>query len=147
MFVMCRHFDHYDGSLVATAGITCSNSQANGTQCQVDKPPCSQLMVDAYVLLDWKSSLSDPALVLSSWQNHTSPCVYWNGITCNKELSSVVGISLPFANLSGPLPRYLTLMLNLEVTYCRAKSYNPSYRYRWHSLLMITNISYVEINT
>ncbi|KAI4307157.1 hypothetical protein L6164_030374 [Bauhinia variegata] len=57
---------------------------------------------DKQALLDFLHNIGHPHSL--SWNENSSVCTSWRGVTCNNDQSRVIAIRLPGAGLSGPIP-------------------------------------------
>ncbi|KAK9994680.1 hypothetical protein SO802_024383 [Lithocarpus litseifolius] len=80
----------------------------------------ANLVVDKQALLDFFHNISHSHSL--NWNEKTSVCKNWTGVTCNSDQSRVIAVRLPGAGLQGPIPsntlsrlsaiQFLSLRLN-----------------------------------
>ncbi|XP_074575928.1 probably inactive leucine-rich repeat receptor-like protein kinase At5g06940 [Curcuma longa] len=95
------------------------------------------------LLLTFKASMEDPALVLSDWSpNFTNHC-NWTGITCSKTTSLVTSIDLNNRNLSGDISPSICQLPELSTLNLATNNFNQAFSLQLTecSRLVILNLS------
>ncbi|KAJ1395763.1 Serine-threonine/tyrosine-protein kinase, catalytic domain [Sesbania bispinosa] len=74
---------------------------------------------DKQALLDFLHNMSHSPHV--NWDENSSVCQSWRGVTCNSDQSRVIALRLPGAGLSGPIPpNTLSRLSALEIVSLRS---------------------------
>lgn len=100
---------------------------------------------DKQALLDFLQSMNhSPHHV--NWDENTSVCQNWRGVTCNTENSKVIALRLPGSGLSGPIPKNtLSRLTSLETLSLRSNGITGSFPNGFSELKNLTNL-YLQSN-
>ncbi|KAG6649908.1 probable inactive receptor kinase At4g23740 [Carya illinoinensis] len=99
---------------------------------------------DKQALLDFLGNISH-ALDLN-WNENSSVCTSWTGVSCNKDHSRVIALRLPGAGLQGPIPpNTLSRLSTIQILSFRLNSISGPFPSDFSKLLNLTAL-YLQHN-
>ncbi|XP_071706394.1 probably inactive leucine-rich repeat receptor-like protein kinase At3g28040 [Rutidosis leptorrhynchoides] len=98
---------------------------------------------DVLGLIVFKTSVTDPSSLLSSWNQDDETACSWKFITCNPVTRRVIGLNLDRLNLSGKIGRGLEKLQDLKVLSLANNNFTGSYN---PELSVLTNLETLNVS-